>query len=389
MPLRHFPTTIRMILQSLSIINYKNIAQADLRFSPKINCFVGNNGEGKTNVLDAIHFLSFTRSATNAIDSLNIRHGENMMMLSGHYDLNGTPEDITCGLRLHQKKTFRRNQKAYKRMSEHIGLLPLILVSPGDNGLILGGSEERRRFIDIVISQYSPTYLALLSRHNKALQQRNVLLRQCSLPDRPEAQPGNLGDMLAIYEEIMAQTGEAIFAERSRFITELVPVFQRYYDRISDSHETVGLEYVSHCQRGPLLDIIRRDRARDIAVGYSLHGIQKDDLVMTLNGFPIKKEGSQGQNKTYLISLKLAQFDFLRQTGSHTLPLLLLDDIFDKLDARRVEQIIGLVAQEQFGQIFITDTNRSHLDRILQHASGDYKIFTVHGGDIQDSPISS
>ena len=365
-----------MILKHLTILNYKNIADADLSFSPKINCFVGSNGEGKTNVLDAIHFLSFTRSATNTIDALNIGHNEEMMMLSGTYDLNGIDEVFSCGQKLHQKKMFRRNQKAYKRMSEHIGLLPLILVSPYDNELILGGSEERRRFMDMVISQYNPTYLSLLVRYNKALQQRNVLLKQ--------EEPAPSEEMLMAYEEVMAATGEAIFHERTAFIEELIPVFQRYYTRISESHESVSLSYTSHCQRGPLLEVIQRDRHKDLAMGYSLHGIHKDDLTMLLNGFPIKKEGSQGQNKTFLISLKLAQFDFLQQTGSKTKPLLLLDDIFDKLDSNRVTQIINVVADEEFGQIFITDTNRENLDRILEKSQGDFKIFTVKGGEISE-----
>ena len=363
-----------MILTRLTLLNYKNIAEATLSFSPKINCFVGSNGEGKTNVLDAIHFLSFTRSATNTVDTLNIRHGEEMMMLSGTYDLEGVEETFTCGQRLHQKKVFRRGQKAYKRMSEHIGLLPLILVSPNDNELILGGSEERRRFMDMVISQYNATYMASLLRYNKALMQRNALLKE----ENAEEQ----GDMMDIYEQMMAQEGEYIYKERARFINELIPVFQHYYDRISAQHEQVGLTYTTHCQRGPLIDVIRRDRQKDLAVGYSLHGIHRDDLVMTLGDYAIKKEGSQGQNKTYLISLKLAQFDFLCQTGSRTKPILLLDDIFDKLDAQRVEQIISLVAEDNFGQIFITDTNREHLDRILERSSGDYKIFQVKGGEI-------
>ena len=362
-----------MILKQISILNYKNLRQAQLDFSPGINCFIGSNGEGKTNQLDAIYCLSFTRSASNAIDSLNIRHGEEYFMLQGHYDLEGVDEEITCSLKLHQKKVMRRNKKAYRRMSEHIGLLPLILVSPADQELVLGGSEERRRFMDIVISQYKPQYISLLAKHNAALQQRNAMLRADEEPD-PQ--------IIEAYEEIMAYTGEEIYAMRQEFITRLIPVFQQYYTRISAGHETVGLEYTSHCQRGPLIDTIRRDRHRDRAIGYSLHGIHRDDLDLTLDHHPLKREGSQGQNKTFLISLKLAQFDFLRQTGSKTTPLLLLDDIFDKLDAQRVEQIVGLAADGQFGQIFITDTNRENLDRILNRSKGDYRIFNVKGGEV-------
>jgi DNA replication and repair protein RecF len=362
-----------MELQHLSLLNYKNIAQADLDFCQGINCFVGRNGEGKTNVIDSIYFLSFTKSSTNVVDSMNIRHGEEMMMVKGEYDLNGVKEVISCGMKLKQKKQFRRGDKTYRRMSEHIGLLPLILVSPNDQELITGGSESRRRFLDSVISQYNPTYLGVLQRYNKALQQRNILLKQ----DIPISD-----DLLEAYEQIMAECGEIIYEARSSFIEAFIPLFQDYYNRISPSSETVGLEYTSHCQRGPLLEVIQRDRPKDLIMGYSLHGIHKDDISMTLNGYPIKKEGSQGQSKSYLISLKLSQFNFLKETGSHTTPLLLLDDIFDKLDSQRVENIVSMVSESSFGQIFITDTNREYLDKILEKLPGKHKIFNVKGGVI-------
>ena len=362
-----------MFLSHLSILNYKNIGHADLHFSPGINCFLGRNGEGKTNVLDSIYFLSFTKSATNVVDSMNIRHGEEMMMLKGEYDLNGVHEVVSCGMKTHHKKQFRRGEKIYKRMSDHIGLLPLILVSPNDQELILGGSDQRRRFLDSVISQYNPSYLHTLQRYNKALQQRNALLKQ---------EEADQTDLMEVYEDIMGETGELIYAERRKFIDEFIPVFQVYYEKISSEKESVGISFTSHCERGRLVDVIRRDRHKDQAVGYSLHGIHKDDIVMTLNGYPLKKEGSQGQTKSYLISLKLAQFNFLKETGSHTTPLLLLDDIFDKLDSERVGNIVELVSAEEFGQIFITDTNRENLDRILSRSNGDYKIFTVEGGVI-------
>lgn len=364
-----------MIIDKISILNYKNIAQAELTFSPGVNCLLGDNGQGKTNLIDAIYFLSFTKSHNNVIDSMNMRHGEDMMMIKGEYDIDGVRETISCGMRLHQKKQFRRGDKVYKRMAEHIGLLPLILVTPNDQELIIGGSENRRRFLDTVISQYNPEYLHNLQRHNKALQQRNALLK---MEDAPNV------ELLEAYEEIMAETGEKIFAERNRFVNEFTPVFDKYYKQIADTNEEASVEYVSHCQRGPLIDIIRKDRHKDLAVGFSLHGIHKDDIIMTLNGYPIKKEGSQGQSKTYLISLKLAQFNFLKQTGSHTKPLLLLDDLFDKLDASRVENIVELVSQEDFGQIFITDTNKDNLHQILSSKQGEYKIFHVKGGTITE-----
>lgn len=365
-----------MILKKISILNYKNIAQAELSFSSKLNCFVGHNGEGKTNVLDAVHFLSFCKSAVNSVDSQCICHGEEFFMLQGEYEHeSGDEEVVYCGLKRRQKKSFKRNRKEYKRLSEHIGLIPLVSVSPFDSELISGGSEERRRFMDMVISQYDHEYIDALMRYNKALQQRNVLLKQEEEPD---------AELLGLWEEAMAQEGEKIYRKRQEYIEEFIPVFQDFYRSISQEHEQVCLHYVSHGQRGDLLDVIRRDRAKDRIMGYSLHGIHKDELEMTLGGFPIKREGSQGQNKTFLIALKLAQFDFLRRTGSRTTPLLLLDDIFDKLDADRVEQIVKLVSGERFGQIFITDTNREHLDCILQKINKEYKLFHVENGNITE-----
>lgn len=364
-----------MILKKLSVLNYKNISQAELTFSPKINCFIGHNGEGKTNMLDAVYFLSFCKSATNAIDSQNVRHGEEFFMLQGDYvHESGENEEIYCGLKLKQKKRFKRNKKEYKKLSEHIGLIPMILVSPSDAELISGGSEERRRFMDMVISQYDHEYLEALVRYGKALAQRNVLLKQEDEPDE---------ELMCLWEDMMASEGEKIYKKRKQYIEEFVPVFQEFYERISLGRESVGLRYVSHGDRGDLLNVIRRDRAKDRVMGYSLHGVHKDDLEMTLGGFPIKREGSQGQNKTFLIALKLAQFDFLRRTGSNTTPLLLLDDIFDKLDANRVEEIVKLVSGERFGQIFITDTNRDHLDSILGKTHNDYKLFYVKNGEIE------
>ena len=368
-----------MILRKLSILNYKNIAEATLELSPKMNCFIGSNGVGKTNVLDAVYYLSFCRSASNPIDSQVIRHDAPFCMLEGEYveDENNTspsPLMISCGIKRGQKKHFKRNKKEYKRLSEHIGLIPLVVVSPSDTLLIEGGSEERRRLMDMVISQYDRAYIDHLSRYNNALVQRNTLLK---IEDQtPDPQ------LMQIWEEQMAAEGEQIFLRRQAFVEELTPVFQEYYQQISQNREQVALHYVSHCQRGPLLQVIQRDRMKDQAVGYSLHGVHRDDLEFTLGGHQMKREGSQGQNKTYVIALKLAQFDFLKRTASQTTPLLLLDDIFDKLDAQRVEQIVRLVAGESFGQIFITDTNRDHLDKILRNAALDYKIFHVEAGEL-------
>ena len=363
-----------MILEKLSLINYKNIPSATLELSPKINCFIGQNGVGKTNVLDAIYFLSFCHSASNPIDSQVIRHDEPFFMIEGTYaEETDATETISVGMKRGTKKHFKRNKKEYKRLSEHIGLIPLVMVSPSDTLLIEGGSEERRRLMDLVISQYDRSYLESMNRYNKALQQRNSMLKEEAEPD-PE--------IIALWEEQMAIEGERIFARRDAFVKQLVPIFQHYYEQISGNREQVSIEYLSHCQRGPLLEVIQRDRAKDRIMGYSLHGTHRDDLVFALGGHPLKREGSQGQHKTFVISLKLAQFDFLRRTNNRTTPLLLLDDIFDKLDAGRVEQIVKLVAGDEFGQIFITDTNREHLDSILSRSSHDYRIFEVHDGDI-------
>ena len=372
-----------MILRKLSILNYKNIREAQLELSPKMNCFIGPNGVGKTNVLDAVYYLSFCRSATNPIDSQVIRHEEPFCMIEGEYAdemrndkgemRNEDSLIISCGMKRGQKKHFKRNKKEYKRLSEHIGLIPLVVVAPSDNLLIEGGSEERRRLMDMVISQYDRSYMDHLNRYNTALAQRNTLLKMEEEPDVA---------LMQIWEEQMASEGEQIYQRRQTFVEELTPVFQDYYRQISQQREQVALRYVSHCQRGALLDVIQRDRLKDRAVGFSLHGVHRDDLEFTLDGHQMKREGSQGQNKTYVTSLKLAQFEFLKRTASQTTPLLLLDDIFDKLDAQRVEQIVRLVSADNFGQIFITDTNRDHLDQILHNSVLDYRIFHVNNGEI-------
>lgn len=371
----HVPSRDKcMFLSRISILNYKNIKDAGLGLSPKMNCFIGSNGEGKTNFLDAVYYLSFCRSAFTVADSHVIRHGEEFFMLDGLYlDEEGVEENVFCGMKRGTKKHFKRNKKEYKKLSSHIGLIPLIFVSPADTIFIEGGSDERRRLMDVVISQYDVTYIDALNRYNKALQQRNSLLKSEEEPDE---------ELMALWEEQMACYGEVLYEKRNTFIDELIPLFQDFYGRISGEKEKVSLRYVSHCQRGPLLDVIRRDRFKDRAVGYSLHGAHRDDLEMLIGDYPIKREGSQGQNKTFVIALKLAQFDFLKRTCSKTTPILLLDDIFDKLDAGRVEQIVRIVSGDDFGQILLTDTNREHLDRILRNSLSDYKMFYVEDGII-------
>lgn len=364
-----------MILKRISILNYKNLEQVELSFSPKLNCFFGQNGMGKTNLLDAVYFLSFCKSAGNPIDSQNICHDADFFVIQGFYEAaDGTPEEIYCGMKRRQKKQFKRNKKEYTRLSDHIGFLPLVMVSPADSELIVGGSDERRRFMDVVISQYDKEYLDALIRYNKALVQRNTLLKS----EQPVEE-----ELFLVWEEMMAQAGEVVFRKREAFIREFIPIFQSFYSFISQDREKVGLSYDSHARDASLLEVLKESRVRDQIMGYSLRGVHKDELNMLLGDFPIKREGSQGQNKTYLVALKLAQFDFLKRTGT-TVPLLLLDDIFDKLDASRVEQIIKLVAGDSFGQIFITDTNREHLDRILHKVGSDYKMFRVEQGTVAE-----
>lgn len=365
-----------MWLKRISILNYKNLEQVELAFSHKMNCIIGKNGMGKTNLLDAVYYLSFCKSATNAIDSQNILHDCDFFVIQGFYETDdGEPEEVYCGLKRRQKKQFKRNKKEYSRLSDHIGLIPLVMVSPADSWLIAGGSEERRRFMDVVISQFDREYLDALIRYNKALLQRNSLLKADMEPEE---------ELMLVWEEMMAVAGETVYRKRKEFIDEFIPVFQSYYSYISQDREQVSLMYESHAAEGDLLEQLKGTRQRDRILGYSTRGIHKDDLIMQLGDFPIKREGSQGQNKTYLIALKLAQFEFLKRTGSRTTPIVLLDDIFDKLDASRVEQIVKLVAGDSFGQIFVTDTNRDHLDKILRKIKGDYKLFEVEDGEVSE-----
>lgn len=361
-----------MRLNSLSIINYKNIQEADLIFSSKINCFIGNNGMGKTNLLDAIYYLSFCKSHSNSIDSQNILHEADFFVIQGKYERGDSIEEIYCGMKRRQKKQFKRNKKDYERLSDHIGLLPLVLVSPDDSVLIAEGSDERRKFVDGVISQYNKTYLSELLQYNNALKQRNALLKSEIPVDE---------SLFEIWEEQMAAHGKYIYEKRLEFINEFIPIFQNFYAFISGGNEKISLSYLSQYEKYDVKKHIRETRDRDLILGYSTCGIHKDELEMLLEGYPIKRVGSQGQNKTYLISLKLAQFDFLKRVHKIS-PILLLDDIFDKLDSERVKKIIELVSSDSFGQIFITDTNREHLDQILSQLEKEVTIFRVENGKI-------
>lgn len=363
-----------MYLHRISILNFKNISEASVEFSPKLNCFFGKNGQGKTNLLDAIYLLSFCKSHHLAIDSQAINHQADFYMVQGNYLIDNKEREFYCGVKRRGRKVFKHDKKAYEKLSEHIGQIPLVMISPADEALIREGSEERRRFMDMAISQYDNTYMQALVAYNNALQQRNAMLK-----DESRSYPD---DMYEVYEYQMAQHAEAIYQKRLRFIETFTPVFDQFHQIVSGEAEKVGLSYSSHLANGDLAAQLAKVRERDKILGYSTRGIHKDDIDILLGDYPLKKVGSQGQNKTCLVAMKLAQADFLRQQSLHT-PLLLLDDLFDKLDDQRVANIIRLVSQERFGQIFITDTQWSHLEKILQSIEGEHQVFYVEEGDIR------
>lgn len=368
-----------MLLRELSILNYKNIRETKLRFSEKLNCFVGLNGQGKTNILDAIYYLSFTKSAYNTIDSQNITHNEDMALIQGRYtyeDHAFEPETISCGIKRGVKKQFRRGKKDYQRLLDHIGLIPLVLVSPQDSELISEGSDERRRFMDGVISQYDKQYLEHLTRYNALLKQRNALLKQYG--ETPLQAPT---DLFEVIELQMAELATYIFEQRTAFIQHFIPAFQEMYTAISDNQETVSLCYTSQLQNRDLVQAFAQTRQRDLIVGWTTQGIHKDELEMLLGAYPLKRVGSQGQQKSYLLAMKLGQAIFLGK------PILLLDDIFDKLDSERVERIIRLVSSNRFGQIFITDTDRQHLTAILETMPNIAAVFQVINGQFEEKVL--
>ena len=402
-----------MTLTSLNILNYRNIREASLEFSPKLNCFVGLNGQGKTNVLDAIYLLSFAKSSFTNQDSLNITHGEDMALVQGSYSeavlqrsdptaeggLTGGAGQttISCGLKRGTKKQFRRDKKDYQRLIDHIGLIPLVMISPSDQQLIDEGSDERRRFINVVISQLDRKYLDYLTQYNALLKQRNALLKQLATQNDQMVndQMVNGSDLMEVIEWQMTPLAEYIFHARTEFFNAFQPYFVQTYTKISDSAEVPTLRYVSQLQDRDLREAYIKTRQRDLILGWTSQGIHKDDLEMRLGDYPLKQVGSQGQQRTFILAMKLAQCLYLSkcpnepineqmvngQMSNATKPLLLLDDIFDRLDSERVERIVQLVQSDDFGQIFITDTDRQHLTEILK-PSDTAKIFHVENGQI-------
>ena len=382
-----------MILSELHIINFKNIHEASLTFADKLNCFVGQNGQGKTNLLDAIYYLSFTKSAFNPIDSQNICHEADFAMIQGQYQPSladdSVPVQITCSIKRGQKKQFRYGKKEYQRMLDHIGRIPLVMVSPEDNQLIAEGSDERRRFLDIIIGQTDRAYLEHLSLYNALVKQRNALLKQYGEGSQLSTLNSQLStsnnDLFEVLEMQMIPHAEYIFARRKAFVEAFVPIFADLYKTIAEVEELPRLIYRSQLFDRELGEALHRTRQRDLILGWTSQGIHKDELEMQLGDYPLRRVGSQGQQKTYLIALKLAQALYLsmdQPSLADNRPILLLDDIFDKLDASRVARIIELVRSERFGQIFLTDTDRQHLTDIVK-PFGSSKVFYVSGGDFR------
>lgn len=365
-----------MWLQKLSLLNFKNYEEAELVFSETVNVFTGDNGAGKTNVLDAIHYLSLCKSYFNPIDSQQIKQGADFFMLQGVFDKNGSDELIACSLKKNQKKQFRRNKKEYQRLADHIGMFPLVMVSPYDVSIIIEGSEERRRFIDNVISQTDNYYLDELIAYNKSLTSRNILLKKIAETGRYDPL------LLEVYDEQLISSGNKIFQKRSAFMEEFLPVFNKHYEYLTEEAEKVELLYESQLLKDGFAELLKRSVERDRVLERTTSGIHKDDLVFSIHGLPMKKFGSQGQQKSFLIALKLAQYSFLQQKKGYK-PLLLLDDIFDKLDDKRIRKLMQMVSEDDFGQIFITDTTRSRVERIFASINVSISIFEVEKGTVK------
>lgn len=359
-----------MHLKKLSLFNYKNFSEIEFDFDPKINCFVGKNGIGKTNILDSIYHLAFGKSYFNPLAVQNIRHGEEFFVIDAEFSKQNRTEQILCSLKKGQKKILKRNGKLYEKFSDHIGFIPLVIISPADQDLIIEGSETRRKFIDSVISQLDAGYLQQLIQYQKIISQRNALLKYFALNHVFE------NDTLSIYNEQLTHLGQTIFEKRKEFIEAFIPIFKKHHDAITGGSEQVRLVYESSLHQANLLQLLQENINKDRALQYTSVGIHKDDLLFEIDEFPIKKFGSQGQQKSFLIALKLAQFEFVKKESGEN-PILLFDDIFDKLDESRVEKIIKMIDDEQFGQLFISDTHPERTENIIKSANQSYKIFNL------------
>ncbi len=365
-----------MYLKQLSIVNFKNYAEFEAQFSEKINCFVGNNGMGKTNLLDAIHYLSFCKSFFNSVDSQNIKHNEGFFVVQGNFEKSGEFSEVYCGLKRNQKKIFKKNKKEYERLSEHIGQFPLVMISPSDAELINGSSDIRRRFLDGIISQYDKVYLDKLISYNQVLKQRNALLKHFFESRSFDS------ETLEIWDDQLINYGRSILEIRKDFLKQFIPLFNKHYQFISESKEEVALHYENSLGEKDFKTAIITSLPRDRAVHYTTVGPHKDDLEFTLNGFSLKKFASQGQQKSYLLALKLAQFEFIKEQ-KNTKPLLLLDDVYDKLDEERFTKLLEMVSSSSFGQVFITDTHPERIEHLLNIKQIENKIFIVGEGSVK------
>ncbi len=361
-----------MFLERLQLNNFKNYIENDIQFSSKINCFVGNNGVGKTNILDAIYYLSYCKSYFSSTDWQNIRHEQDYFSIHGTYLINEQENKdlVSCILKKNQRKVFKINKKEYPRLSEHIGLIPLVMVSPYDIDLINEGSEYRRKYIDSVIIQFDKNYLNDIINYNKILTQRNALLKQFYETNRFDK------NSLELWDEQMVLLGEKIFEKRKSFINDFINVIRQYFQKISGLNEVISIVYESHLNDNNFYDLLKKVLDNDRNSQYSTVGIHKDDFQFLLNNYPLKKFGSQGQQKTFLVALKLSQFEYTSNIKKIN-PILLLDDIFDKLDDNRVSFLIKLVGDNKFGQVFITDTQSDRIKRIFENYQIEHSIFQI------------
>lgn len=361
-----------MYLKKLVLINFKNIAQAEITLSERLNCFVGDNGAGKTNVLDAVYYLSMSKSALTMTDGQSVRHGEDFFVVEGTYaGDSGSNDTVNCSFLRRSGKVLKLNGKEYDRMADHVGRFPVVMVSPQDSVLITDAAEERRRYLNAFLSQLDRDYLASLMRYNAVLAERNRFLKSSSDEQ-----------MLQIYDMQLADHAARIYERRRDIIDRMRPLVAEFYRQLSGDREQVEIEYRSELASASMGELLLASRERDIVNGFTTSGVHRDDMSLRIGGYPLRKYGSQGQQKSFLMSLKLAQYRILAEVCGER-PLLLLDDLFDKLDTSRVENLLTLVAGDDFGQIFITDCNRSRLETILSRAGEKYALFTVEGGDIR------
>lgn len=360
-----------MWLKKLLLINFKNIHQAEITLSEGINCFVGDNGAGKTNVLDAVHYLSMSKSAFTMTDGQSVSHGEDFFVVEGSYlDNSQRSELVNCSFSKRGGKIIKRNGKEYERIADHVGGFPVVIVSPRDTDLITDAAEERRRYLNSFISQLDKTYLQAMMRYNAVLAERNMFLKKSS----DEA-------MLQIYDMQLSEHGTVVYTLRKQVVERMLPLVKEYYALLAEEREQVNIAYRSELDQSPLSDILQRSRERDLINQFTTSGVHRDDLIFTIGDYPLRKYGSQGQQKSFLIALKLAQYRLLAEhTGEK--PILLLDDLFDKLDMRRVEHLLRLVSGEDFGQICITDCNKVRLENTLRSAGKEYALFNVEAGEV-------